>query len=248
REIARHVLVVRIDGAAADLEELGVTIEPLDLVLSRVAVAAEDLDGAVGDVLSHRGAEELHAVRVEPMAGPIERHLGCREIGVGASGHELGVALGDVALDLAVLTELLPEALSVTGVSVHDLDAAPGDAEAHGGQPEALELEVPHHAHAGAADLADDVRLGHDTIVEHELGRRRRAHAHLVVNLLAELEARETLLDDDHGERAAWRALDARVDEEDVAELRLADRTVGDPHLRAVQHVGAPLASRRGAE
>src|SRR5215831_3685785 len=65
REIPRDVLLVGLDGAAADLEQLGVAPQSLDLVLADVAVAAEHLDRAVGDLLAHRRAEELDAVRVD---------------------------------------------------------------------------------------------------------------------------------------------------------------------------------------
>ena len=50
-EVADHVLVVALERAAADLEELRVAPELLDLVLRDVAVAAVDLDRGVGDVL-----------------------------------------------------------------------------------------------------------------------------------------------------------------------------------------------------
>jgi len=43
--------VVALERAAADLEELRVAPELLDLVLRDVAVAAVDLDRGVGDVL-----------------------------------------------------------------------------------------------------------------------------------------------------------------------------------------------------
>jgi ABC-type hemin transport system ATPase subunit len=67
-EVARHVLLVRLERAAADLEQLRVAPQPLDVVLAHVAVAAEHLDRPVGDVLGHGRAVELHAVGVEAAA------------------------------------------------------------------------------------------------------------------------------------------------------------------------------------
>ncbi len=65
---------------------------------------------------------------------------------------------------------------------------------------------------------------------------RRRAHAELVGDLLAEREARRALLDDEQREAPRAAAAGLRVDEEDVAQLGVADGAVGDPHLGAVQH------------
>ena len=52
REIAGHVLLVRLERAAADLEQLRVTQQALDRELGAIAVAAEHLHGIVGDLLA----------------------------------------------------------------------------------------------------------------------------------------------------------------------------------------------------
>src|SRR4029453_5057761 len=61
RQVARDVLLVRPARAPADLEQLRVAPQPLHPVLPDVAVAAEHLDRAVGDLLGHRRAEQLDA-------------------------------------------------------------------------------------------------------------------------------------------------------------------------------------------
>jgi hypothetical protein len=80
-------------------------------------------------------------------------------------GERLGrlgrrVAVGDVALDLAVLRDGLAEARRSFGVADHDVHAALGDADAHRREREALDLEVAHHVRHAAADLAEEVGLG----------------------------------------------------------------------------------------
>src|SRR5262245_5264319 len=51
RQVARDVLLVRLDRAAADFHQLRVAPQALDPVLSDVAIAAKHLDRAVGDLL-----------------------------------------------------------------------------------------------------------------------------------------------------------------------------------------------------
>src|SRR4051794_15026667 len=62
REVARDVLLVRFERAAADLDELGVAEELFDAEFGAVAVAAEDLDRGVGDFLGGGGGEQLGGV------------------------------------------------------------------------------------------------------------------------------------------------------------------------------------------
>src|SRR5215475_4498465 len=56
------VLLVRFQGTATDLEQLSVAPQPLDDVLAHVAVAAEDLNGAIGDLLADAGGKQLAPV------------------------------------------------------------------------------------------------------------------------------------------------------------------------------------------
>src|SRR5262245_19284948 len=67
-EVARDVLLVRLDGAAANFHQLGVAPELLDAILGAVAVAAEDLHRGVGDFLGGGGCEQLDRVGAEPIA------------------------------------------------------------------------------------------------------------------------------------------------------------------------------------
>src|SRR5262245_44112986 len=117
-----------LERAAADLVELGVAQEALDLVLLRVAVAAEHLHGIVGDTLGGRSGEELGRVGTEAIAalGRYTRGLAVKQ----AAGRlGLGVGLADVALDLTELGNRLAERVPLRRVAHHGVHAAVGDAE-----------------------------------------------------------------------------------------------------------------------
>src|SRR5690606_371913 len=125
----RDVLLVRFDGAAADLDELGVAPEALDDVLAHVAVTAQHLDRPGGDPLAHRGRDELGPVGLHAVALPGEVHPPGDVVHVRAAGPVLGVALGDVALDLPELPDRPSERLALRRVAHHDLDRPAGDAQ-----------------------------------------------------------------------------------------------------------------------
>jgi hypothetical protein len=67
-EILRDVLLVRLDGAAADLEELRVAPEALDRVLAAVARAAHHLHRVVRAHLADGRREELGRVGADAVA------------------------------------------------------------------------------------------------------------------------------------------------------------------------------------
>ena len=95
--------MVRFQRPAADLEQLGVAPQPLDDVLAHVAVAAENLDRRVGGALAGLGGEQLGRVGVDALARRGEVEAARRVVDEAARGAPLREALGDVALDLAVL-------------------------------------------------------------------------------------------------------------------------------------------------
>src|SRR5262249_3611666 len=108
-EVFGDVFLVRLQGAATDLQEFGVAPQLLDDVLAQVAVAAEDLHGVVRHLLGHGGGDQLHPVRVDALPGPVEVHAGRRVVQVGAGGHVLRVGVGNVPLDLAEGVDRLAE-------------------------------------------------------------------------------------------------------------------------------------------
>jgi len=57
-----------LEGAAAYLQQLSVAPQPLDHVLTDVAVASHHLNGSVCDVLGRGSAVQLDTVRVQTVA------------------------------------------------------------------------------------------------------------------------------------------------------------------------------------
>src|SRR5262249_46041017 len=158
-------------------------------VLADVAVAAEDLRGVVGDFLAHLGGDELDAVRVEAVARLPPGHLSGGVVDVRPRRLPRGETPGDEARDLAEVSGRPAARLPLARVPGHDLDAAAADPERHGGEADALDLEVAHHVDRRVA-LGPEAILDRDLgLLEDELGRRRGAHAGLVLDLLAEREA-----------------------------------------------------------
>mmetsp|Transcript_22029 Transcript_22029/g.73071 ORF Transcript_22029/g.73071 Transcript_22029/m.73071 type:complete len:295 (-) Transcript_22029:55-939(-) len=93
-------------------------------------------------------------------------------------------------------------------------------------------------AHRRAARLADEVGGGQRHVLKHELGGGGRAHPALVLEPLPQAEAGHAALDVKEGDglgRLHLRPGRARVDEVPVAQLRVRDRAVGDPHLGSVE-------------
>ena len=231
--------MVRLERAAADLQQLGVAPQPLDDVLAHVAVAAEHLDGGVGGPLARLGSKELRRVGVDALAHLRQIHAPRRVVHQGPCGPVLGEALGDVALHLPVLADRHAEALALVRPRDHHPDAAPRDAHRHGGQRHSLDLEVAHHGEGPLALLAEAVGDGDAHAVEDQLRREGRAHAELVLPLLAQREARHPLL---HQERTEAALAGGGVHDEGIAECPLVDATVGDEGLGSGQDVGVALA------
>src|SRR5262249_6338615 len=153
------VLLVRLERAATDLEQLRVAEEALHLVLAAISPAAEHLHRVVGDLLPDRRGEELRGVGAQAIprarADPARDRVDQRPRRFG-----LGVALTDVALDLTMFGDALPERSPIDRVARHDLDAAVRDAEAHRSQGDALDLQVAHHVLNPASDTPEHVLRG----------------------------------------------------------------------------------------
>ena len=100
----------------------------------------------------------------------------------------------------------------------------------------ALVVEAGHQHLDALADLAEHVLLRHFAVVEEQRIGVGAAHAELV-EMCAEGEALEALLDEEggHAARAGFR-IGLGVDHQHVGVA-----AVGDPHLRAVEHVAVAL-------
>ena len=170
--------------------------------------------------------------------------------------HPLGIALGDVALHLAVAVDRASERRALGGVCVHDLDRSPSDPEAHRGERHALDREVAHHATHRAARRSDHVACRHVHVVKHEFGRGGGAHPELVIELLTEREPVHPLLHHKQRDIASVPRRIFSVHQEHVAELARRHGAVCDPHFspgdapvvavwncdrRHAEHVGASV-------
>src|SRR3954465_2557744 len=176
-----HALDLR--GSLADQQQRRVTVEALDLVLLRVAVAAVDaeaffdtgLAGLRGEKLGHPGLE------VGALAGVLHPR---RFAGDEAGRLELGRHVGELELDRLVGGDRLAEGFAFLAVAEGELERPLADADAAGGDVDAADLERVHHLHEALAEtglLAAEDALGRALVaVVDELGRLDALVAHLL--------------------------------------------------------------------
>src|SRR5829696_1032338 len=126
--------------ALADQEQWCVAIEPLDLVLLRVAVAAVDAEGVLDDFLPRlRRVQLRHAgLEVRTLAGVLEPR---RLEGEQARGLDLGRHVGQLELDRLVLGDLPAEGLALLRVAQGQLERALCDTDAPCGDVDPAHLE-----------------------------------------------------------------------------------------------------------
>ena len=148
-----------------------------------------------------------------------------------------------------MLGDRLAERLALLRVAQRELERALGDADAAGGDVDAADLERVHHLREalvearllaaedvlGRAAVAVEDQLGRlDALVAHLLDLRRDVEARVLAGVLADARL---LLGDEAGHAAVARVgvgvgLDEHEDEAGA-------QAVGDPHLLAVDLVGA---------
>src|SRR3954454_19647451 len=141
---ARHDQALDFRGALEDRVDLRVTVPALDGVLARVAVAAEDLDRALGrphrDLagleLGHRalGVLERLARPAHPRRAPDEQ----------AGGVDLELHVGQREAHRLVLDDLLAELLALLGVLERVLVGGTRDADGLRANGRAAGLEGLH--------------------------------------------------------------------------------------------------------
>jgi hypothetical protein len=135
----------------------------------------------------------------------------------------------------------LAELLALANVGQHHVEAGLHDAQRPGRQHRALIVEAAHQHPGPAAERTHDVLGRNLAVLEHQFGGVRAAHAHLV-ELLGDAEALHALLDQEGGDAAEPAAgVGLGVDHQGVGV-----RGVGDPELRAVQHID--VAALLGAQ
>src|SRR5829696_594768 len=133
-----------LGGALSDQEQRGVAVEPLDLVLLRVAVAAVDAERLLHDLLAGLGGEQLGHARLEIRALPRVLHArGLQREQPG--GLDLRGHVRQLELDRLVLRDRLAERLALLRVAQRQLEGALGDANSAGRHVDPADLERVHH-------------------------------------------------------------------------------------------------------
>src|SRR5215210_5598719 len=183
QELAADDHALDLRGALADQQQRRVAVEPLDLVLLRVAVAAVDAEGVLDDLLAGLGGEELRHAGLEVRALARVLHPGGLEREQ-ARRLDLGGHVGELELDGLVLGDRLAERRALLRVAQRQLERPLRDADAAGGDVHAADLERVHHlreALVEAGVLAAEDHVGRAAVaVEHQLRRLDALVAHLL--------------------------------------------------------------------
>src|SRR5215217_7675060 len=172
-----------LGGALADQEQRGVAVEPLDLVLLGVAVAAMDAERLLHHLLAGLGGEQLRHAGLEVGALPGVLHAGGLQREQ-PRGLDLRAHVRELELDRLVLCDRLAERLALLRVAQRQLEGALGDADTAGGHVHTDDLERVHHLAEAVTDarlLAAKDPLGRtDVAVVDELGGLDALVAHLL--------------------------------------------------------------------
>src|ERR1700722_8441516 len=249
RDRARDHELLDLGGTLEDVVDLGVAVPALDGELAGVAVAAEDLDRALGDPhgdlagleLGHRalGVLEGDLVATHPGGAPDEQ----------AGGVDLHLHAREREGDRLVLDDLAAELLALLGVLQRVLVGGARDAEGLRSDRRARGLEGRHRgvglvlrplACAGQAFVelllaAEHVAGGDAAVVEVDVGGGRGAQT-----VLGDLGALGDALGfaHRHDERGVAFGAELAVDGGDH-DVHVGDAAVGGPRLLAVED---PLA------
>src|SRR4051812_13526021 len=172
-------------GPGADPVQPQVAPGPLDLVLTHVTGAAEDLQALVGHRAAHLGGVQLghrdlaHGVLAvgEAPGGGVDELT---------RGFDLGRHRRELVADDLEVADLAPERLALERVGERAVEGALCARDAARGADEALALELPHDLVEALADLPEDGVGGNAHVVEGQQRGVRRVHAELLQALLAD--------------------------------------------------------------
>ncbi len=162
-------------------------------------------------------------------------------IHVRAGGVEVGVHVGDLALDKLEVADGFAELLAVMNIGQHRIHTGLHDAQRSAGEHHAFIVQATHqHLHA-AVFRAQNIRRRHLAILEHQFTGVGTAHAQFV-----ELgRAAETGKIPFHQERGDAMGAGIRIGA-GIDHIDMGIGPVGDPHLAAIEHIHITLAA--GAE
>src|SRR4249919_91519 len=181
--------------ALADLEDLLVAVETLDGRLLHVAEAAVDLESRVrdpvrelaGEELRHRGlTRERPALVLEPRGLVDER----------AAGLDLRRHVRELEADRLERGDRLAELLALLRVCEREVVRALREPDAHGGDRDPPSIEDLEELLETGTACAEEVPLGHGTVLERELARVRCTPAELLHGRRDDVAGRPVLDDD----------------------------------------------------
>lgn len=87
-------------SSPANFKQFGVSPESLNNSFANVPISSHHLDGVVRNARCHWSAEQLNRVRVDTVPRTHQVHVVCHVVQEGSSRLELGIGIGDVALNL----------------------------------------------------------------------------------------------------------------------------------------------------
>ena len=233
-----------IPNASRDFNfDLGETADAIresvrNFAQSEIAPRAEEIDRTNQfpiDLWPRMGALGLHGITVEEEFGG--SGLGYLEHCVAM--EEVSRASASVGLSYGAHSNLCVNQIRRNGTDAQKRRYLP---QLISGEHGPLVIETGHQDLHAPADLAEHVFLRHLAILEHEFARVRAAHAELV-ELLGGGEPLHALLDQKRRD-AARPGIEIGLG---IDDQRLGFRTVGDPHLGAVEDVTVTLLLGAGA-
>ena len=164
---------LNLGSSLADQQQRRVAVEPLNLILLRVAVAAVNAERLLNAEAAGLGGEELRhsSFHLGALAGVLEAGGADRKQ---PRCLNLRCHVGELELDCLVLADRLAEALALLAVPQCQLKRTLGDADAAGGNVGAAHFERVHHLRESLVQprlfAAEDV-LGRAAVaVKDELG------------------------------------------------------------------------------
>lgn len=222
-------------GAGTDLVQLGVAENAASGEVVDVSVAAQALDGVQGNLGGALGRvqDDTGAVAVGGVASIAGTGSG---VNVGARGVELGVHVGDLALDQLELTDALVELSAGVDILEGGVQGGLHQTERPTGEDETLIVQARHEDIDTLANVTEDV-LGRDlAVLKDQLASVGSTHTELV-ELLAAAETLHALLDNEGGD-ALGAGLEVGLGVDDQG---ISVGAVGDPHLGSVEDVAVAL-------
>src|SRR5690606_22200193 len=233
-DLQHHFVCATADGGQAPVPEHARYRAFLD-----VAHAAPELQAAIGNLTYQPACLEFgHG---GDLRGVFSAHHHLHALPAECpDGFDLGLQLGQRVMNPLVVQDGATEGLAFPGVVDGHRDGPVRHGAGVQGAPQSLDLELLHLVDEAHALVADAIAYRHAHVIEVQLRRIGRMHAHLA-DLARHAHSFGLHGHHDQGLVAVRRAV--RGIGQHTAEIRL--RAVGRPHLAAIDDVVVAIPSRR---